>query len=1334
MKFKSTILALMLFVLGANESQGADLYVDPLGASIICTATGAGACPTIAAALLVANPGDTIIVADGTYTILAPIDLSLDFLTIEGPKAGQGYVGRVKFNVGATCAAGEACIVAGPLVDYIFSIQANNVTIDGFDLVGDVNRTWAAIKIEGGFDRWTIDSNIMERIGQENTTVAGNYSYGVFGDANPTVSGTETMTGGEIYRNLFVELGRQSLPKVGAHKSAGMGIHLEGISGDVASCTAPLKFTCGVWVHSNSFIDLATGQNQANFTFDVNGKEYSTGVNIVQDAQNASPNNGALVEGNEFEKDLVPAPATKMDRGVVIGIGGSSVTQTNASMFGDVDAYVTNIDRKATVSELILANFHKTLHPSFYGPGTDQYFEDPVLAVEKSDPSAFIVFLEEIALLAPPVAFEDYRITVTGGLGATAASYKSSLNSEGNLNLRQGARLLFNGVISDGIVDGVTEIVLNGTTGDDLLTLDFNNGNPTPRGSDDVADRPGITFDAKTAYDKIILRGSEQLTHETIEMSGPDAGRIHFNPGAGPGLARSTYTVGTSTAVDYSGVDPIEDVLIVNGEYAITAPDDINNEINIINGPFRFGFETFQITSGQAPTFNEVNFANKKNVHVHGADETAGPSAVVGDDVFTLFTDDGDAPPLLLGIHMYGGSVADDKSDDYFVVRPSKDFETSVSGGTNFSGDYLFLDCANTDVTCNPIDMLAFDGNVGGTYSAMSGAGFQDLTIATDIEFTADSFFGAADLVIKKELIGFATTGAHPGDDLQYKVTVTHGGGPSIPLNLFPIWISDVIDHRLSLVEQSVVVTNGSVQVAGTNTAMLWKVDDATTFDPGDTLTMTYTVIVNTLITTNNVGNYASILNTNGGGFDQYDGGNGPTLEDVAFADLDVLDVFGFPVKAAIQASLFYQTEAGPRYMVGLYGGAKDPAQGNIGSLLCRVPNTNHEAGWDGGLGNLWYSCGEGLPNKGGLFSPLVVTDMYQDSAGRIWLTTWGFDGLYYSDDGAHTWTSAAADLSGGIGGAPDGLPDGFAQIYAITEDILGTLFISANNGEVYRSFDRGVTWQKAKQLPMGSADTAYSLEADPTVPGKLYAGTFGDGLYITSDFAETWVKPASAGLLNGYVYDIEIDPISGSLFVGTAKGIFHSSNDGADWDGLNTAFPFPTNPPEIRAISFDVGGRLFASTWGQGVWTSADWQASALSTFALKSSNVFDMAVSNGTVFLLTESGESVSFRYEIGSASSVGTEDALTELPSEFSLNQNYPNPFNPTTSIQFNLPASQNVNLSVFDLLGRRVATLVNGQLASGQHSVTFQASSLPSGMYLYRLSTPTGSISQKMILLK
>jgi hypothetical protein len=75
--------------------------------------------------------------------------------------------------------------------------------------------------------------------------------------------------------------------------------------------------------------------------------------------------------------------------------------------------------------------------------------------------------------------------------------------------------------------------------------------------------------------------------------------------------------------------------------------------------------------------------------------------------------------------------------------------------------------------------------------------------------------------------------------------------------------------------------------------------------------------------------------------------------------------------------------------------------------------------------------------------------------------------------------------------------------------------------------------------------------------------------------------------------------------------------------------------------------------------------------------------------------------------------------EMPRQFALDQNYPNPFNPTTVISFQLPVSSDVRLVVYDLLGREVAVLLNEKRQAGIHTSTFDASSLGSGMYLYRL---------------
>jgi hypothetical protein len=89
---------------------------------------------------------------------------------------------------------------------------------------------------------------------------------------------------------------------------------------------------------------------------------------------------------------------------------------------------------------------------------------------------------------------------------------------------------------------------------------------------------------------------------------------------------------------------------------------------------------------------------------------------------------------------------------------------------------------------------------------------------------------------------------------------------------------------------------------------------------------------------------------------------------------------------------------------------------------------------------------------------------------------------------------------------------------------------------------------------------------------------------------------------------------------------------------------------------------------------------------------------------------------------------------VPAMYSLSQNYPNPFNPSTSIKYELPKASDLRLSVFDLLGREVAVLVNERRDSGAHEVKFDGSNLASGVYFYRLEAGDFVQSKKLVLLK
>ena len=94
----------------------------------------------------------------------------------------------------------------------------------------------------------------------------------------------------------------------------------------------------------------------------------------------------------------------------------------------------------------------------------------------------------------------------------------------------------------------------------------------------------------------------------------------------------------------------------------------------------------------------------------------------------------------------------------------------------------------------------------------------------------------------------------------------------------------------------------------------------------------------------------------------------------------------------------------------------------------------------------------------------------------------------------------------------------------------------------------------------------------------------------------------------------------------------------------------------------------------------------------------------------------------------------DIPQEMPNSFALEQNYPNPFNPETVIPFSLNKRSFITIKIYDLLGQEIATLLEGYRDAGHHTIAFNAVSLKSGTYIYRLNTGTVSLTKKMTVLK
>ncbi len=149
----------------------------------------------------------------------------------------------------------------------------------------------------------------------------------------------------------------------------------------------------------------------------------------------------------------------------------------------------------------------------------------------------------------------------------------------------------------------------------------------------------------------------------------------------------------------------------------------------------------------------------------------------------------------------------------------------------------------------------------------------------------------------------------------------------------------------------------------------------------------------------------------------------------------------------------------------------------------------------------------------------------------------------------------------------------------------------------------------------------------------------------------------------------------------------------------------------------------------------------------SLKPANtLFDKAVYNSEIWLADGIGEYYEYSSENGVLRSLvscvingdtlftSVRDNKTAALNSFKLFQNYPNPFNPVTNINYNIPERGKVVINVYDILGRKVAGLVNEVQSAGFHSVSFDAGNLPSGIYIYRIVAGRYADSKKLVLLK
>jgi ligand-binding sensor domain-containing protein len=376
-----------------------------------------------------------------------------------------------------------------------------------------------------------------------------------------------------------------------------------------------------------------------------------------------------------------------------------------------------------------------------------------------------------------------------------------------------------------------------------------------------------------------------------------------------------------------------------------------------------------------------------------------------------------------------------------------------------------------------------------------------------------------------------------------------------------------------------------------------------------------------------------------------------------------------------------------------------------------------------------------------------VTVDMY----GKIWL---GGEGLYAYD--AVRWESFS----------PSNSPMPHQEIYGLLSDSQNRIWIGTQDGlALYTNSEWQIFNTDNSEIP---GNFIHVLKEDHE--GNIWVGTNGGGLGCYDGL--NWdVYKRTSGLPSNTVNDIAIDNAS-TVWVATVNGL--GVYNGSEWIKLNTTNSgLPSNnliavasdnrsgEDEILWIGTNDAGltcydRINWTTWNT---SNSDIPSDQIQALALDQRGIvwigtyYGLVSFNGTQFTIhpeleNKNIESIYIDEENtkwitvwGEGLAVYNESGLVKidnispnLPQKFTLFPNYPNPFNPTTTIRYSLPEASHVTLNIYDITGRLVEQLVNQHTPAGYHTVSWDATSHSSGVYIARLKAGSFVKTQKMVLMK
>lgn len=317
-----------------------------------------------------------------------------------------------------------------------------------------------------------------------------------------------------------------------------------------------------------------------------------------------------------------------------------------------------------------------------------------------------------------------------------------------------------------------------------------------------------------------------------------------------------------------------------------------------------------------------------------------------------------------------------------------------------------------------------------------------------------------------------------------------------------------------------------------------------------------------------------------------------------------------------------------------------------------------------------------------------LMKDMSNADINNIFAVGFYYVGITYypiflkSTDCGETWSNASSPIS--------------SLLLSVKFLNSQTGFLGSFAPNIYKSTDGGNNWVQKTMNESGSGiRDIYFIDG-----GTGFICTQEKYIHRTTDYGETWVAypPLQTRTLNRFCFinsSTGVLAAGGGSFVGDVGCLYTTTNAGLNWVKNTLSF---VDVERVSGIAF--------------------------------SDSLNGIVCGQAGLLMKTTSGPFVPVN------------NINTDIPSGYILYQNYPNPFNQTTRIKFDVRGNGNLNeetgivtLNVYDIIGRKVAELVNGKLNSGTHEVLFDANHLASGIYFYRLTVNKQSIAVKrMVLVK